>query len=115
MTMTKKKKKTAASTSDGKATAHADTSLPFTVGDAILIRTVTHLQLGRVRTIGHDSITLDDGGWLADTGARLGELLMTGQFNSSSEYERAPSWLLVGRGAICDVWPWPHALPTESV
>jgi hypothetical protein len=98
----------------GETAETAAARLPFVVGDCILVRTVTHLQLGRVRTIGHDFFTLDDGGWLADTGVRLGELLKTGQFNSATEYEKAPSWMLVGRGAICDVWPWSHALPTES-
>jgi hypothetical protein len=81
--------------------------LPFNVGDAILIRTVTMIDLGRVVAIGRDFITLEDGGWVADT-ARFSTMLETGALN---EFERVPSWFLVGRGAICDVYPWPHALP----
>lgn len=85
-------------------------SLPFTVGDAILIRTVTMIQLGIVRAIGSDFFTLEDGGWVADTG-RFSTMLETGLLN---EFERAPSWFLVGRGAVVDVFPWPHAIPKAT-
>ena len=85
-------------------------TLPFGVGDAILIRTVTMIQLGRVTAIGRDFITMEDGGWVADT-ARFNETLSTGKLN---EFERAPSWFLVGRGAIVDVYPWAHEIPTVS-
>ena len=84
--------------------------LPFGVGDAILIRTVTMIQLGRVTAISRDFITLEDGGWVADT-ARFSETLATGKLN---EFERAPSWFLVGRGAIVDVYPWAHKIPQVS-
>lgn len=84
--------------------------LPFKVGDALLIRTVTMIQLGRVTAIGSDFFTMEDGGWVADT-ARFGECLATGKIN---EFERAPSWFMVGRGAVVDVYPWPHAIPKES-
>jgi hypothetical protein len=84
--------------------------LPFKEGDAILIRTVTMIDVGRVRTIGPDYIVLDDAGWVADTG-RFSEMLDKG---TVSEFEKAPSWLLVGRGAICDAFPWDHALPKAT-
>jgi hypothetical protein len=84
--------------------------LPFKVGDSILIRTVTMIDLGRVVSIGRDFIVLEDGGWVADTG-RFSQMLATGVLN---EFERAPSWFLVGRGAICDAFPWPHALPKDT-
>lgn len=86
------------------------TPLPFKVGDAILIRTVTMIQLGRVRSIGRDFFVLEDAGWVADTG-RFSTMLETGTLN---EYERAPSWVLVGRGAIVDVFPWKHTLPEKT-
>ena len=88
----------------------AEEVLPFTVGDAILIRTVTMIQLGRVKAIGRDFITLEDGGWVADT-ARFSDTLASGALN---EFERAPSWFLVGRGAIVDVYPWTHPIPKDS-
>lgn len=85
-------------------------SLPFKVGECILIRTVTMIDLGRVRAIGRDFITLEEGGWVADTG-RFSRMLETGDM---SEFEKAPGWILVGRGAICDAFPWPHKLPAAT-
>jgi hypothetical protein len=86
------------------------TPLPFAVGDAILIRTVTMIQVGRVKAIGRDFFVLEDGGWLADTG-RFSEMLEHGTFE---EFERAPSWVLVGRGAVVDAFPWAHPLPKAT-
>jgi hypothetical protein len=99
------KKKTAASMK-----FDAKTGLPFAKGDAILIRTVTMYQVGRVVHVGPDSITLDDASWLADIG-RLSVALSTGTL---SEVERAPSWVVVGRGAIVDIYPWSHPLPQAT-
>ena len=96
----------------GVATKTKDggTPLPFGIGDAVLIRTVTMIALGRVKAIGRDFFTLEDGGWVASTG-RFGETLARGVLD---EFERAPSWFLVGRGAIVDVWPWTHDIPKAS-
>ena len=85
--------------------------LPFGVGDAILVRTVTMIQLGRVKAIGRDFLVLEDGGWIADTG-RFSDCLAKGTLG---EFERADvEWFLVGRGAIVDAFPWKHALPKAS-
>lgn len=84
--------------------------LPFRVGDAVLIRTVTMIQVGRVAAIGADFITLDDASWVADT-ARFSETLEHGTLN---EVERCPSWCMVGRGAVVDVFPWDHDLPQAT-
>ena len=85
-------------------------SLPFQIGESILIRTVTMIQVGRVKAIGSDFVLLEDAGWVAETG-RFSTMLETG---SLSEFERAPSWVMVGRGAIVDVYPWAHALPKTT-
>lgn len=89
---------------------NAATGFPFAEGDAILIRTVTMYQLGRVTHISPDSITLDNASWLADIG-RLSVALSTGDLN---EVEKVPSWIVVGRGAIVDIFPWNHPLPEKT-
>ena len=95
----------------GRCRSRPVTPLPFKVGDAVLIRTVTMIDLGRVCAIGRDFITLTDGGWVASTG-RFNEALRTGKLD---EFERCDlPWFLVGRGAICDVFPWPHKIPKVS-
>jgi hypothetical protein len=90
--------------------AERSTPLPFAVGDAIIIRTVTMIQVGRVKAIGRDFFVLEDGGWVADTG-RFSDMLEKGTYN---EFERAPSWFLVGRGAVVDAFPWVHPLPKAT-
>jgi len=99
-----KTKKTAATKIDPK------TGFPFSIGDSVLIRTVTMYQVGRVVSIGVDSIVLDEASWLADVG-RLSEALANG---SLREVEKVPSWVVVGRGAIVDMFPWNHPLPTAT-
>lgn len=93
-----------------KSTIKQASGLPFKIGDAIFIRTVTHHQVGRVRTIGQDYIVLDEASWVADDG-RFSVALSTGKLN---EIERCPSWCMVGRGAIVDVFPWGHELPKDT-
>lgn len=88
----------------------AKTGYPFKKGDAILIRTVTMYQIGRVACIGADSITLIEASWLADTG-KLSTALEKGTLN---EVEKIPSWCTVGRGAIVDIFPWNHPLPEAT-
>ena len=86
---------------------------PFSVGDAILHRSVTMIEIGRITRLGMSPvpwIELEDGGWVADTG-RFSAALATG---SLSEFERAPGRFIVWLGAGCDTWPWPHALPQTT-
>lgn len=89
----------------------ANGGLPFGVGDCVLIRTVTMIQVGRVAAILPDFFVLRDGGWVADT-ARFSTTLETGNLN---EFEKSPSWIVVARGSIVDIYPWSNDLPKESV
>lgn len=82
-------------------------TFPFKVGDCVFIRTVAHHQTGRIAAIGRDWIKLEDAAWIADSG-RFSTALATGTL---SEVEAIPSWCLVGRGSIVDMFPWSHPLP----
>ena len=86
---------------------------PFSIGDAILHRSVTMIEIGRITRMGLSPmpwLELDDGGWVADTG-RFSVALATGAL---SEFERSPGRFIVWLGAACDTWPWPHALPQNT-
>lgn len=85
--------------------------LPCKIGEAVIIRTVTMINVGKIKSIGDQFIVLDDAGWIADTG-RYGKCLAEG---TVSEYERYPSWTAVGVGSIVDMQPWSHALPQKTV
>lgn len=83
----------------------------FAPGDKLLIRTVTHYHLGTLREVHADVLVLDGGGWVADT-KRFSETLTTGAIN---EFERAPDFFQVGRGAIVDAFPWANDIPTKTI
>jgi hypothetical protein len=85
--------------------------LPFGEGDSILIRTVTHYHVGRVTALSDGEIVLADASWIADT-ERFGDTLTKGDLRES---ERCPSWVVVMRSAIVDVFPWDHPLPDKSI
>jgi hypothetical protein len=95
---------------NGSSCNVADDVLPFDVGDTVLIRTVTMIQVGKVVRVGKKFIQLENAGWVADTG-RFGKCLSDG---SLSEFERAPTWVLVNKDAIVDLYPWEHEVPFET-
>lgn len=82
---------------------------PICVGNAVYIRTVTHHYTGKIVLLTKDEIVLSDAAWIADS-ARWANALRDGTL---SEVEPYPDdvFVSVGRGALCDVSTWKHALP----
>jgi hypothetical protein len=90
--------------------ASAKTQSPLTVGEKVLIRTVSFFQLGRIVGLTPTEILLNDASWVADT-ARFSNALKTGQLN---EVEPFPDGVIsVNRLAVVDVCVWAHDLPRE--
>lgn len=85
------------------------TKKPLTVGNAVLIRTVTHYYTGKVEEIGEQEVLLSKAAWIADTG-RFNKALVEGP-SALNEVEPFPGLVQIGRGAIVDVAEWPHDLP----
>jgi hypothetical protein len=81
------------------------------IGQAVIIRTVTHYFTGRVVAESERWIALEDAAWVADTG-RFAEAVKTGTL---AEVEPYPGPCLVAIGAVVDVAPWPHALPRSVI
>jgi hypothetical protein len=77
------------------------------VGNAVLIRTVTHYHTGRVVEVGATFVVLEDAAWIADTG-RLSSALNKGEV---SEVEPFPGDVTVMIGSVVDATLWTHALP----
>jgi hypothetical protein len=80
---------------------------PIRVGNAVLIRCVTHYHTGRIVEITPTELVLTDAAWIGDTG-RFHTALSTG---SLSEVEPFTGPVAVSRGAIVDVTTWTHELP----
>ncbi len=80
------------------------------VGAPVIVRTVTHYYTGRVVAIEDGFVVLSDAAWIADTGL-WSQALTTGELN---EVEPYPAGCAVALGAMVDVSPWNHPLPTEK-
>lgn len=83
---------------------------PLQVGNAVLIRTVTMIQTGRIVEITPEEIVLEQAAWIADTG-RFGDVVSKGTAGLK-EVEPFAAPVSVGRGAIVDVTLWPGELPS---
>ena len=70
------------------------------IGKVYLIRTVTHIQTGRLIAVTPSELVLEDAAWIADTG-RFSGALASADF---SEVEPFPDGarVVVGRGALID-------------
>lgn len=80
---------------------------PYRLGQAVLIRTVTHYTTGRIKDVFAHEIVLEDAAWIADTG-RFYDALKEGTL---SEVEPIQGLVIIGRGSIVDVFEWVHELP----
>lgn len=83
---------------------------PYKIGQAYLIRTVTHYYTGRLARVTQQEIVLETAAWIADTG-RYSVALKSGQLN---EIEPIIGPAVIGRGAIVDAVEWPHNLPEKT-
>jgi hypothetical protein len=84
---------------------------PLTVGNTVLIRTVTHYHVGKIVLLDERDIVLEGASWVASTG-RFNDALKSGKL---FELEPFTHLVSVSRGAYVDATIWSHALPTEVV
>ncbi len=87
-----------------------DPKLTLDFGDKVFVRTVTHYYTGRIIQSPDDKfIALADAAWIADTG-RFHQALSTGKL---AEIEPFPAGVLIAVGAVVDISPWNHELPSS--
>lgn len=99
------------------------------IGKNVLIRTVTHYWVGKVKDVDDSFMLIEQASWVPNTG-RWNEALRTGelaevepsplphdleQLAGAMKEEDGPTTdeATVSLGAIVDVVLWAHALPTE--
>ena len=83
--------------------------LPFIIGKAYLIRTVTFHLLGRIEKVSGDFLVMTDASWVADSG-KFSTAITKGEL-SESEYVGDA---IVNLTAIVDAFPWGHKIPKET-
>ena len=93
---------------------NAPKSHSMRIGDKVFMRTVTYHYTGRITAITDSDIKLADAAWIADS-SRYAAAVANG-FGEFAEIEAYPEGveILVSRGAIIDVVPWQHDLPTKT-
>ena len=78
------------------------------LGENVLIRTVTMIQVGLLTGVGDSELVVENAAWVADTG-RWADMLKDPDV--VAEVEPWPDGpVIVGRGAIVDACIWPHGL-----
>lgn len=80
------------------------------VGKNYLIRTVTMIQLGKLKRVTDKELLLSDACWVADTG-RFSEALEKGTLKEVEMFQRD---VIVNRGAIVDATEWLTDLPKTT-
>ena len=81
--------------------------LPYSVGDKVFIRTVTHYLTGRIKRIVGKFLVLTEAAWIADTG-RFMKCIEKGNIN---ECEPVTSDVCVNSDTIVDSYQWLFDLP----
>jgi hypothetical protein len=79
------------------------------IGKKLFIRTVTYHLVGEVKDTLGDLLVLTNASWVADSG-RFGAALESGELDEV-EYV-GDAW--VNMGAVADMFPWAHNLPTAT-
>lgn len=86
----------------------------FNIGENYLIRTVTFTYLGNLMGVGEKEILIGDASWIANTG-RFSNMLKEGvTVQDKSQIEPCNADIVIGRGAIVDMIPYNHELPTKQ-
>lgn len=81
------------------------------IGENYLIRTVTHIQVGKLEDINDKEIILSNASWIGDTG-RFYNILANGlESDDDSEIEPFTDNIIINRSALIDATIYNHSLP----
>ena len=88
----------------------------FETGENYLIRTVTHIDVGKLIKVTDQEIVITQASWIADTGRFMNCLKDGIEKTSDSEIEPFPekAEVIIGRGSIIDMVKYAHELPTKQ-
>lgn len=90
--------------------SYENLEVPFKIGQAYFIRTVTYFATGRVKAIVGQFLVLEEAAWIADTG-RFSNALATGVL---SEVEPVEVDMFLNLNSITDAFLWKHSLPNKQ-
>ncbi len=82
------------------------------VGRNYFIRTVTHIDIGKLVAVTDKELVLIDASWIADAG-RYAQAIADGVLEEVEPYPDGKK-VILGRGALIDAVIWEHDLPREQ-
>ena len=94
----------------GDVTFTQNHELPFVIGKAYFIRTVTYFATGRVKDIIGKFLVLEDAAWVADTG-RFSDAIAKGV---ADEVEPVEVPMYINTDSITDAFDWNKKLLREQ-
>ena len=94
---------------EGKEDKWNGSDIPFIIGRAYLIRTVTYHLLGKIDKVSGNFLVLSDACWVADSG-RFSKAIKEGELNEVEFVGDA----IVSIPSIVDAFPWIHKVPKET-
>lgn len=89
---------------------YRNAEVPFKIGSAYFIRTVTYFATGKLKAIVGHFLVLEDAAWIADTG-RFSDAIAKGIM---SEVEPVNVDMFVNINSITDAFPFKFKLPREQ-
>jgi len=86
----------------------------FEIGKNYLIRTVTHIDVGKLIQVTDKELVITNASWIADTGRFMNCIKGGIESQSNSEIEPFPEKanVIIGRGSIIDMVEYNHKLPS---
>lgn len=82
-----------------RASSAAHEDVHWKIGAIYLIRTVTHIDTGRLVAVTRNELVLEEAAWIADTG-RYADAILKAEFNEVEPYPDGQ--VIIGRGALID-------------
>ena len=82
-----------------RAQTRAQSDTHWEIGRVYLIRTVTHIDTGRLVAVTPHELVIEDAAWIADTG-RYADALKKAEFGEVEPYP--DGIVIIGRGALID-------------
>lgn len=89
---------------------HAGT-MPYEVGKAYFIRTVTMYYIGKLVAVYPQELVLEQAVWVADTG-RFHQAMKDGTLSEVEPF--GTGRVVIGRGSLIDASVWAHSIPTTQ-
>lgn len=93
---------------EGASLLPVDCTPPYKIGQQYFIRTATFHLIGRLVEVHQQELVIEQASCVFWPNETFGDMLATGKCSDVQHFPPGP--VIIGRGAIVDVTPWPKPL-----